>query len=128
MRRVVGREPSPQVFRAGDPVDRDREAFVPRDRVVGRLEQQVMLATGCPGVVLYGRRRMGKSTVLRNLEGFLPTVVRTAYVSMQDPEAFTSLGLLCELWATVCGEMAWRSTGRRTAGRPAGAFATPGRL
>jgi hypothetical protein len=97
VRRVSGREPVTQVFRAGDPVDRDREAFVPRDRVVGRLEQQVMLATGCPGVVLYGRRRMGKSTVLRNLEGFLPPAVRTAVVSMQEAEAFTSLGSLCKL-------------------------------
>ena len=88
---VVDREPTPQVFRAGDPVDREREAFVSRDRVVGKLEQQVLLATGCPGIVLYGRRRMGKSTVLRNLEGFLPPSVRIATISMQQAEAFASL-------------------------------------
>jgi hypothetical protein len=34
---------------------------------------------------------MGKSTLLRNLDGFLPTSVRTAVISMQDPSAFTSL-------------------------------------
>jgi hypothetical protein len=27
-----------QVFRAGDPVDREKEAFVPRDSVVGDLQ------------------------------------------------------------------------------------------
>jgi hypothetical protein len=65
---------------------------VPRDGAVGELEQQVMLSTGCPGLVLYGRRRMGKSTVLRNLPGLLPSSVEVVTVSMQHPEAFTSLG------------------------------------
>jgi hypothetical protein len=106
VRCIAGREPTAQVFRAGDPVDRDREAFVPRDGVVGRLEQQVMLATGCPGVVLYGRRRMGKSTVLKNLGGFLPPGVAVAVVSMQEAEAFTSLQSLCELLGTRMRE-AW---------------------
>ena len=85
------REPTPQIFRAGDPVDREREAFVYRDRVVGKLEQQVTLSAGCPGIVLYGRRRMGKSTVLRNLDGFLPPRVRVVTISMQQAEAFVSL-------------------------------------
>lgn len=88
---VLTKQPTPQVFRAGDPVDRQQEAFVPRHGIVGQVEQQVMLATGCPGLVLYGRRRTGKSTILRNLEGFLPGTVKSVTVSMQDPEAFTSL-------------------------------------
>jgi hypothetical protein len=91
---VVKKDPVPQVFRAGDPVDREKEAFVPRDSIVGNLERQVLLSTGCPGVVLYGRRRVGKSTVLRNLSGFLPSTVKTVNISMQNPEAFTSLNLL----------------------------------
>ena len=94
---VVQREPTPQVFRAGDPVNREQEAFVPRDRVVGKLEQQVMLSAGCPGIVLYGRRRMGKSTVLRNLDGFLPPRVRVVTISMQQAEAFVSLESLVAL-------------------------------
>lgn len=64
---VAIKEPTPQVFRAGDPVDRNNEAFVPRYTVMGDLEKQVMLSTGCPGLVVYGRRRMGKSTLLRNM-------------------------------------------------------------
>jgi hypothetical protein len=91
---IVEKEPIPQVFRAGDPVDREKEAFVPRDSVVGNLERQVLLSTGCPGIVLYGRRRVGKSTVLRNLSGLLPSTVQTVNISMQNPEAFTSLDLL----------------------------------
>lgn len=88
---LAGKEPSPQVFRAGDPVNREQEAFVPRYGVVGDLEKQIMLATGCPGLVLYGRRRMGKSTILGNLNGFLPDTVVSVSISMQDPQAFTSL-------------------------------------
>ena len=42
--------------------ERSREAFVPRFRVLGELENQLMLANGCPGLILYGRRRTGKST------------------------------------------------------------------
>ncbi|NJL28549.1 MAG: ATP-binding protein [Thermoanaerobaculia bacterium] len=90
-RKANAREPTRQVFRAGDPVDRDNEAFVPRNGPLGELERQVLLATGCPGLVVYGRRRMGKSTLLRNLAGFLPPRVQIASLSMQQASAFTSL-------------------------------------
>lgn len=88
---AVVREPTHQVFRAGDPVDRDREAFVVRGSLLGELERQAMLSTGCPGLVVYGRRRMGKSTLLRNLGGFLPPRLRVVLVSMQQARAFASL-------------------------------------
>jgi AAA domain len=93
---AVETAPVLQVFRAGDPVDREKEAFVPRDSVVGHLQEQVLLSTGCPGVVLYGRRRVGKSTVLRNLSWFLPPRAQTVNISMQNPEASTSLELLAQ--------------------------------
>ncbi len=91
---ATAKEPAHQVFRAGDPIDRSKEAFVPRDAVVGALEQQIMLSTGCPGIILYGRRRVGKSTVLRNLDGFLPPSVIPIPISMQHPEMLTSLASL----------------------------------
>ena len=50
-----------------------------------------MMSSDCPGIVLYGRRRMGKSTILHNLAGFLSTDVMTASVSMQNPNLFASL-------------------------------------
>jgi hypothetical protein len=90
-RAIQRRKPVGQVFRAGDPVSREAEAFVYRDSVVGRLDQQITLAAGCPGIVLYARRRMGKSTLLANLDGFLPAEVETRVISMQDASAFTSL-------------------------------------
>jgi len=69
IRHKLKRSPASLVFRAGDPVERSREAFVPRTRVVGQLDRQL---------ILYGRRRMGKSTMLRNLQGFLPDSVLVA--------------------------------------------------
>jgi hypothetical protein len=93
---AVSKQPVMQPFRAGDPVKRDQEAFVYRDGVMGQLDQQLTLASGCPGLVLYARRRMGKSTLLENLDGFLPSTVRTQVISMQDPTAFNSLQYLVE--------------------------------
>ncbi|MEQ1529067.1 MAG: AAA family ATPase, partial [Methylococcales bacterium] len=94
IRKVVNKEPSPQVFRAGDPVQRNQEAFVPRLDVLGDLDRQLTLATGCPGIVLYARRRMGKSTLITNLDGFLPTTIKVVVISLQQPEAFTSIASL----------------------------------
>lgn len=94
---ILRKELSPVVFRSGDPVNREQEAFVPRHGVLGDLDKQIMLSTGCPGLVLYGRRRMGKSTVLHNLNGFLPDTVIPVVISMQDPQAFTSLADLLNL-------------------------------
>jgi len=95
-RSILGREPVRQVFRAGDPVKREQEAFVYRDAVAGRLDQQITLASGCPGIVLYARRRMGKSTFLTNLDGFLPPSVIIRAFSMQDASVVASLGHFAE--------------------------------
>ncbi|MGH8557506.1 MAG: transposase [Methylococcales bacterium] len=63
------------------------------------MQQQIMLSTGCPGLVIYGRRRVGKSTLMKNLEGFLPELIIALQLSMQSAEAFSSLksfvGMLC---------------------------------
>jgi hypothetical protein len=93
IQRVTTRSLTTQVFRAGDPVDMGQEAFVPRSRVIDTIAQQALMANGCPGIVLYARRRMGKSTMLRNLGNFLPTGVGTIVFSMQHPGYFTSLSL-----------------------------------
>ncbi|MFN0084387.1 MAG: AAA family ATPase [Blastocatellia bacterium] len=103
-RRVTTKQLTVQVFRAGDPVDRDQEAFAPRYGVIGELEQQVMMSQGCPGIVLYARRRMGKSTILRNLTGFLPTEVITVFVSMQNPGLFTSIASFAETLSAAIRE------------------------
>ncbi len=92
---VLAREP----FLAGNAIDRTKNAFVQRDHVLSELAHQSNLSSGCPGLILYGRRRIGKSTLLYNLDGFLPTSVRTITLSMQDPDAFMSLASFLNLIA-----------------------------
>jgi hypothetical protein len=50
---------------AGNPVTGD--LFVGRDDILRRLEELWAKEGACPSVVLYGHRRMGKSSILHNL-------------------------------------------------------------
>lgn len=90
----VARTPIPQAFRAGDPVNPGPEAFLKREAVLTELKREVVFNRNCPGVLLYGRRRVGKSTLIRNVNEFLPGDVRLMSISMQDPAASTSLETL----------------------------------
>jgi hypothetical protein len=83
-------EPAPLVFRAGDELAGEREAYVPRLRVLEELEGQIMLATGCPGVLLRAPRRMGKSSLFKNLAAFLPRDVAVVFKSLQSATLFSS--------------------------------------
>jgi hypothetical protein len=95
---------TPQVFRAGDPVDRQSEAFVPRYAVVDELAQQALLATGCPGVLLYGRRRTGKSSILKAFDGVLPPNLLSRSASLQDPQVAVDFGRLCGKLANMAAD------------------------
>jgi hypothetical protein len=97
-----------QLFRAGDPIDRDREAFVARWPVLEELERQVLLSGGCPGLLLYGRRRTGKSTILRGLEGLIPSSVLPICVSLQNPLASGDLANFCgHLRQKIAARLDW---------------------
>lgn len=104
VRKIMKRDATLQVFRAGDPVDLSKEAFVLRASVVGEIDRQISLATGCPGLLIYGRRRMGKSTLVLSLNAFLPSTVAVAYLSMQDPQAFESTDSLVSFLAAPVGK------------------------
>jgi hypothetical protein len=88
---AVQAEPAPPVFRAGDPVAGESEAFARRFRVLGEIEGQVMMATGCPGLLLRAPRRMGKSSLLKNISSFLPREVAVVFESMQSARLFSSI-------------------------------------
>jgi hypothetical protein len=74
--------------------------------IIEQLEGQIMPATGCPGLLIGGRRRMGKSTLIRNLIGFIPETVKVVPISMQQARAFASLAYLCDLIADEVGNAA----------------------
>lgn len=85
-------ERAPQVFRAGDPVAGEKEAFVPRFRVLEELEGQLLMGSGCPGVLLRAPRRMGKSSLLKNISTFLTSDVTVVVMSLQSAKLFSSTG------------------------------------
>lgn len=57
--------PVPNPYIAGNPVIGD--LFVGREDIMGELEELWTKPGQCPSVVLYGHRRMGKSSILQNL-------------------------------------------------------------
>lgn len=89
-RRATSKEPLKSIFQAGAPIDCYQEAFVRRFSIIEELEQEISSSNGCPGLILYGQRRTGKSTILRNLTGFLSQHTLMSFVSMQSPELFLS--------------------------------------
>lgn len=91
--------PIPQAFRAGDPVNPGPEAFLKREDVLADLKREVIFNRNCPGLLLYGRRRVGKSTLIRNVGEYLPDDVQLTSISMQDPTASTSLASLLGILA-----------------------------
>jgi hypothetical protein len=83
------------VFRAGGAVDIENEAFVPRLPVITEVASMVFSHYGCAGILLYARRRMGKSSCLKTLSSFLPSNVHVVYLNLQDPKITCSEGSFC---------------------------------
>ncbi len=64
----------------GDPVI--GKGLVGRDDVLRRLEELWYGSANPPSVVIFGHRRMGKTSILRNLDGRLGSRVHVAYVNL----------------------------------------------
>jgi hypothetical protein len=103
-RAAAGVEATPQVFRAGDPVDNKNEAFVLRYAIVDELAEQALLATGCPGILLYGRRRTGKSSILKAFDSVLSPNLLSRSASLQDPQVVADVGRLCGKLANMAAD------------------------
>ncbi|MDJ0773000.1 MAG: ATP-binding protein, partial [Mastigocoleus sp. MO_167.B18] len=65
----------------GDPVE--GEYFVGREDIIRQLEEIWRNAGHMQSVVLYGHRRMGKTSILRNIAAALDCKVKVAYVNLQ---------------------------------------------
>ena len=94
---LEGEDPIPEVYQYKGDVSHKCDAFVLRTEITNDLVRQIQNPRGCSGILLYGRRRLGKTTVIRNLEAFVPEGVKCTYISMQNAEAFTSLDSLLAL-------------------------------
>lgn len=72
--------PSPYV--RGSPLGANEEVFVGRLDVMKRIEQ-VLMSPNSASILLYGQRRMGKTSLLLNLERILPSHILYSFVDCQ---------------------------------------------
>ncbi|MEN8906141.1 MAG: hypothetical protein ABF289_09325, partial [Clostridiales bacterium] len=83
--KTTKKEKISQIYNAGEAVKRDKDAFVNRTSVVKEMEDCITSEAGCSGIVLYGRRRVGKTTIFYNLDQSLEnTFYNIIYVDMQE--------------------------------------------
>jgi hypothetical protein len=82
----------------GVPLTVQQEIFVGRTDVSARIEQ-LLLDRRRPPLLLYGQRRMGKTSLLNNLGRLLPTALVPLFVDLQGPASAASdhAGLLYNL-------------------------------
>ena len=71
----------------GDPVEGD--LFVGREDIMRQLEQLWVMSSQPQSVVLYGHRRMGKTSILRNIAKSFGADARVIYVDLQSLEAIS---------------------------------------
>jgi len=75
---------SPYVI--GVPLTEQQEIFVGRTDISARIEQ-LLLDRRRPPLLLYGQRRMGKTSLLNNLGRMLPSTITPLFVDLQGPAA-----------------------------------------
>ncbi|KAB8331742.1 ATP-binding protein [Scytonema tolypothrichoides VB-61278] len=79
-------EPVSNPYIIGDPVVGDR--FVGREDLIRQLQELWVRSSQLQSVVIYGHRRMGKTSILRNVARFVGEGVQVAYVNLMacDPQ------------------------------------------
>jgi hypothetical protein len=73
----------------GVPLTKHQEIFVGRTDVSARIEQ-LLQDTNHPPLLLYGQRRMGKTSLLYNLRWLLPQPIAPLLVDLQGPVALAN--------------------------------------
>lgn len=73
----------------GVPLTKQQEIFIGRTDISARLEQ-LLLDRRRPPLLLYGQRRMGKTSLLNNLGRLLPSSIIPLFVDLQGPASRAS--------------------------------------
>ena len=94
-------KPVPNPYTIGDPVMGDR--FIGRDDIMRQLEELWFMNKLPQSIVLYGHRRMGKTSILRNIATHLGADTRIAYINLNLCEVCNSVG---EVLLTLTDELA----------------------
>jgi hypothetical protein len=85
----------------GIPLTAEQEIFVGRADIIARIEQ-LLLDRRCPPLLLYGQRRMGKTSLLRNLGRLLPRTIVPLFV---DGQRSSLAGDYPDFLYSMAGEM-----------------------
>ena len=73
----------------GVPLTDQQEIFIGRSDISARIEQ-LLLDRRRPPLLLYGQRRMGKTSLLNNLGRLLPSTIIPLFVDLQGPASYAS--------------------------------------
>ncbi|WP_243902453.1 ATP-binding protein [Aetokthonos hydrillicola] len=83
-------EPVHNPYIVGSPVE--GHLFVGREDIIRQLKELCLKGNQLQSVVIYGHRRMGKSSILRNAVNCLGEEVRLAYINLQGLASADGLG------------------------------------
>ncbi|MBD1859465.1 MULTISPECIES: AAA family ATPase [Leptolyngbya] len=100
--RIEILKPVQNPYIAGDPVE--GSLFVGRDDILKQLEELWFMSDRLQSVVLYGHRRMGKTSLLRNINDRLGSNTQLIYVNLLNlGEVTQGAG---EVLLSICDEIA----------------------
>lgn len=68
----------------GVPLTQHQELFVGRTAIIARIEE-LLASRDYPPLLLYGQRRMGKTSLLHNLKWLLPFRIMALFIDLQGP-------------------------------------------
>ena len=93
----------------GVPLSIRQEIFVGRSDITTRIEQ-LLLDRRRPPLLLYGQRRMGKTSLLNNLGRLLPSTIVPLFVDLQGPASRASdhAGFLYNIARSMVDSANWQ--------------------
>lgn len=86
---VEARQEIDSPYIIGVPLTAQQEIFIGRSDISARIEQ-LLLDRRRPPLLLYGQRRMGKTSLLNNLGRLLPSTIVPLFVDLQGPVSRSS--------------------------------------
>lgn len=87
--------PNPYIFGIPIKPDENNRLFVGRQDIIKKIESDLSNISQKPTLFLYGRRRLGKSSILLNLPRFLTKQYISVYIDCQDPGTRESTASFC---------------------------------
>jgi MFS family permease len=92
----------------GVPLNDQQEVFVGRTDIMTRIEH-LLLSENCPPLLLYGQRRMGKTSLLLNISHILPSKIIPCFVDAQSITIHQDPITATQAIIATARESAWRT-------------------